>query len=101
MEGLRRVFPDAPATPIQYASHLPPDSALEGAVKGLEVHFLKTYMGIHYGGFKIGDKLVGFQKADHVVHYGGNVSPDGAEIEGKWWIYPAPGHGERRGGRHV
>ncbi|MFI5456774.1 MAG: hypothetical protein ACHRXM_15110 [Isosphaerales bacterium] len=96
VDRLRRMFPDAPATPIRYVTHLPPDSALEGWVKDLEVYFLKAYEGTHYGGYQIGDKLVGFQKAAHVVHYGGRVSSDGEEIEGKWWIEDTPGHGPRR-----
>jgi hypothetical protein len=96
VDRLRRMFPDAPATPIRYVTHLPPDSALEGWVKGLEVYFLKAYEGTHYGSYQIGDKLVGFQNAEHVVHYGGRVSPDGEEIEGKWWIEDTPGHGPRR-----
>jgi hypothetical protein len=96
VDRLRRMFPDAPATPIRYVTHLPPDSALQGWVRGSEVYFLKAYEGTHYGGYQIGDKLVGFEKAAHVVHYGGRVSADGAEIEGKWWIEDTPGHGPRR-----
>jgi hypothetical protein len=96
VDRLRRMFPDAPATPIRYVTQLPPDSALQGWVKGLEVYFLKTYEGTHYGGYQIGDKLVGFQKAAHVVHYGGRVTSDGQEIEGKWWIEDTDGHGPRR-----
>jgi len=95
VDRLRRMFPDAPATEVRYVTHLPPDSALEGWVKGLEVYFLKAYEGTHYGGYQIGDKLVGFEKAAHVVHYGGRVSSDGEEIEGKWWIEDTPGHGPR------
>ncbi len=62
VDRLRRMFPDAPATPIRYVAHLPPDSALEGWVKGLQVYFLKAYNGTHYGGYQVGDKLVGFEK---------------------------------------
>ncbi len=96
VDRLRRMFPDAPATPIRYLTHLPPDSSLEGWVKGPEVYFLKAYEGTHYGGYQIGDKLVGFEKASHVVHYGGRVSADGGEIQGKWWIDDTTGHGPRR-----
>jgi hypothetical protein len=96
VDRLRRMFPDAPATPIRYIMHLPPDSDLQGWVKGAEVDFLKSYLGTHYGGYQIGDKLVGFQHAAHVVHYRGRVSPDGEEIEGRWRIDPAPGEGARR-----
>jgi hypothetical protein len=97
VDRLRRMFPDAPATEIRYVMHLPPDSALKGSVNGFEVYFKKTYEGTHYGGYRIGDKLVGHQNAAHVVHYGGRVSSDGQEIEGKWWIEDTLGHGPRLG----
>jgi hypothetical protein len=91
VDRLRRLFPDAPATPIRYVTHLPPDSDLQGWIKGVEVYFLKTYLGTHYAGYRIGDKLVGFQRPAHLVHYHGRVSPDGEEIEGKWSIDGAEG----------
>jgi hypothetical protein len=96
VDRLRRMFPDAPATEVRYVTHLPPDSALEGWVRGLDVYFLKTYDGTHFGGYLIGDKLVGHQNANHVVHYGGRVSSVGEEIEGKWWIEDTPGGGRRQ-----
>jgi hypothetical protein len=96
VDRLRRLFPDAPATEIRYVTHLPPDSILEGWVKGREVYFLKSYEGTHYGGYQIGDKLVGFENEAHVVHYGGHVNADGQEIDGKWWIDPNPEAGHRR-----
>jgi hypothetical protein len=96
VDRLRRMFPDAPATEVRYVTHLPPDSALQGWVKGPEVYFKKTYEGTHYGGYQIGDKLVGFEKESHVVHYGGRVTVDGQQIEGKWWIENKPGDGTRR-----
>jgi hypothetical protein len=97
VDRLRKMFPDAPATEIRYVTHLPPESALEGSVKGAEVYFKKTYEGTHYGGYQIGDKLVGYQNAAHVVHYGGRVSSNGEEIDGKWWIENTLGHGPRLG----
>ncbi len=96
VDRLRRMFPNAPATEIRYVTHLPPDSVLQGRVNGMEVYFKKTYEGTTYGGYQIGDKLVGHQNADHVVHYGGRVSSDGQEIEGKWWIGDTLGHGPAR-----
>jgi len=96
VDRLRRMFPDAPATEVRYITHLPSDSTLNGWVRALEVYFLKTYDGTHYGGYQIGDKLVGFEKESHAVHYGGRVSSDGREIEGKWWIENSPGDGTRR-----
>ena len=95
VDRLRRMFPDAPATEVRYVTHLPPDSVLEGSVTGFEVYFKKTYEGTHYGGYKIGDKLVGYQNDSHVVHYGGRVSGDGQEIAGKWWIEDTISHGPR------
>jgi hypothetical protein len=92
---LREAFPDAPATPIRFLSHLPPESALEGRVKGRALSFLKTYQGTHYGGFAVGDRLVGHSIEGHAVHYSGELSPDGLQIEGKWWIDPPPESGGR------
>jgi hypothetical protein len=97
VDRLRRMFPDAPATEIRYVTHLPSDSALEGWIKGLDVYFLKSYEGTHYGGYQIGDFIVGHQNEAHVVHYGGRVSSDGQKIEGKWWIEETPEDGPRRG----
>jgi hypothetical protein len=96
VDRLRRMFPDAPATEVRYVTHLPPDSALQGRVNGIEIYFKKTYEGTHYSGYQIGDKLVGYQAPAHVVHYGGRVSSDGQEIEGKWWIEDTLGEGPRR-----
>ena len=93
---LRELFPDAPAAPIRYVTHLPPESSLEGWVRGAKLEFLKTYMGEHYGGYEVGDRIVGHVVEDHSVHYGGDLSPDGREIEGRWWIDPPPGSRGRR-----
>jgi hypothetical protein len=93
---LREAFPDAPATPIRYVTHLPPESAMEGWVRGITVYFLKTYRGIHFGGFDMGDRIVGHCTNGHAVHYSGKLSPDGLEIEGRWWIDPPPDSGQRR-----
>src|SRR3954469_13969641 len=82
---LRAAFPDAPASPIRYLTHLPPGSALEGRVNGTTVSFLKPYQGTHYEGFAVGDRLVGHRTDDHSVHYEGRLSGDGSEIEGRWW----------------
>jgi hypothetical protein len=86
VERLRAMFPDAPAAPIRFVSHLPPQSALQGRVEGLNVYFLKTYRGTHTSGYLVGNAIVGSQIDDHSVHYKGRVSPDGLEIEGQWWI---------------
>lgn len=96
VDRLRRIFPDAPATPIRYVTHLPADSALQGWVEGPEVYFLKCYLGTHYGGYQVGDKIVGFEKTAHAVHYAGRLSPDGEVIEGRWWISSVPAEGIRR-----
>jgi hypothetical protein len=93
---LREVVPDAAAAPIRYVSHLPPESALEGRRKGRTVSFLKTYKGTSFGGFKVGDRLLGFQKDGHAVHYEGQLSPDGTVIEGRWWIDADPALGVPR-----
>jgi hypothetical protein len=55
-----------------------------------------TYRGIHFGGFQVGDVVVGHRSEDHAVHYRGKLSPRGNEMEGKWWIDPTPESGGRR-----
>jgi hypothetical protein len=90
------MVPGAPAGPIRYVTYLPADSLLEGWAEGQEVYFLKSYQGAHYGGFKVGDRLVGEEITDHTVHYQGRLSADGTEIEGQWWIEARPGRGSRR-----
>ena len=36
------------------------------------------------------------QQEGHAVHYEGRLSPDGLEIEGRWWIDADPEYGTRR-----
>jgi hypothetical protein len=79
-----------------YVAHLPPESVLDGHVRGPKVTFLKTYRGLHYGGFRMGEVVVGHHDEDHTVHYRGTLSPRGDEIEGKWWIDQGPEPGARR-----
>jgi hypothetical protein len=93
---LRAMVPDAPAGPIRYVSHLPRASVLEGRRRGPTVRFLKTYQGTSFGGYKVGDKLVGVQKDGHAVHYEGQLSPDGLVLEGRWSIDPDPTFGTPR-----
>jgi hypothetical protein len=90
---LREMVPDAPAAPIRFVSHLPTVSVLEGQLRERTVSFLKTYQGTSYGGYKIGDKLVGVQMDGHAVHYEGQLSSDGRVIEGRWWIDANPKYG--------
>jgi hypothetical protein len=87
---LREMVPDAPAGPIRFVSHLPPNSTLQGRRTGQTVYFLKTYQGTSFGGYRVGEHLVGIQEADHAVHYEGQLSPDGLVIEGRWWIAADP-----------
>jgi hypothetical protein len=87
---LREMVPDAPAGPIRCVSHLPPNSILRGQRTGQTVHFLKSYLGASFGGYQVGDRLVGIQKDGHQVHYEGELSPDGLILEGRWWIDPDP-----------
>jgi hypothetical protein len=94
--GLRAMFPDETDGPIRFVSHLPPASALEGTVKGSRVDLLKTYKGVHFGGYKIGNRLVGRTVESHSVHYNGRLSEDGLEFEGRWWIDPSPELGPLR-----
>jgi hypothetical protein len=93
---LREMLPDAPAGPIRYVSHLPPDSHLEGRLSGRVVTFAKTYMGMSFSGYQVGDKVVGTQSEGHTVQYEGVLSSDGTKIEGRWWIDPDPALGTQR-----
>jgi hypothetical protein len=93
---LRALIPDARGGPIRYVSHLPAAAVLEGACRGQTVSFLKSYQGTSFGGFKVGDKLVGMQNDDHAVHYEGQLSSDGLVIEGRWWIDADPKYGTQR-----
>jgi len=87
---LREMVPDAPPGPVRYVSHLPAAAMLEGVRRGQTVSFLKTYQGTSFGGFRVGDKLVGVQKEGHAVHYEGLLSANGLVIEGRWWIDADP-----------
>jgi hypothetical protein len=93
---LREVVGGGPAGPIRYVTHLPAASVLEGRCHGGTVSFLKTYQGTSFGGYKVGDKLVGVKKDGHAVHYEGRLAPDGQVIEGRWWIDPDPAWGTSR-----
>lgn len=93
---LRSMFPDQPAAPIRYLSHLPEASTLEGHVRGTGVTFLKSYQGSHYGGYKVGDVVVGQQIDGHTVHYSGRLALDHNGMEGRWWIAPVSGVTEHR-----
>ena len=89
--NLRGMLPDAPAGPVRYVSHLPSNSILRGRRTDQAVYFLKTYQGTAYGGYQVGDHFLGgYQEADHEVQYEGQLSRDGLEVQGRWWIEPNP-----------
>jgi hypothetical protein len=94
--NLRQMVPAVPGAPIRYVAHVPTNSVLEGRRSGRTVSFLKTYQGISFDGYKVGDQLVGIQKDAHAVHYEGQLSPDGLVIEGRWWIDADPAYATRR-----
>jgi hypothetical protein len=94
--NLREALPDAPAGPIRYVRHLPPESVLEGRCKGPVVSFLKTYQGTCFDGYQVGEQLLGMEKAGHAVHYEGRLTPDGRTIDGRWWIEADPEEGTGR-----
>ncbi len=93
---LKEIFPEIKADSIRYVTHLPSKSSIDGWVRESTVYFLKTYEGVHFGGYKVGDHLVGHVKESHSVHYQGRLSPDGRELEGRWWIDSDPGAGGPR-----
>jgi hypothetical protein len=90
---LRGMVPGAPAGPIRWVSHLPPNSVLQGRRTARAVYLLKSYQGITFSGYQVGDHLLGTQKANHQVHYEGELSPDGLTLEGRWRIDPDPAQG--------
>jgi hypothetical protein len=93
---LRAIDPAAPPGTIRYVSRLPPNSVVRGRRTGQGVYFLKTYQGTSFGGYQVGNQLFGVRKADHEVHYEGQLSPDGLGIEGRWWINADPVHATPR-----
>jgi hypothetical protein len=97
---LREFVGNVPAEPIRYVTHLPPNSTVQGRRTGQAVCFLKTYQGTSYGGYRVGDRLVGTQNADHRVHYEGQISPDGLVIEGRWRIEANAAAGTPETGDH-
>jgi hypothetical protein len=96
VEKLREVVPDVPSRQIRYVSHLPSDAILEGRCRGRTVSLLKTYQGVSFGGYRVGDKLIGVEMEGQAVHYEGRLSPDGRTIEGRWWIDARPEAGTQR-----
>jgi hypothetical protein len=97
--NLRKQFANAPTAPIRYVTHLPPESVLESRRKGQTVSFLKSYQGTSFSGYKMGERLLGIEKAGHTVHYEGQLSADGLVIEGRWWIDWRFGAGHAPSGR--
>jgi hypothetical protein len=95
-QKLREAIPDAPAAPIRYVSHLPSQSAVEGRCNGRIVSFRKTYQGTTFGGYKVGDHLLGVKKEGHTVHYEGQLASDGRTMDGRWWIEAEAASGGRR-----
>jgi hypothetical protein len=98
--NLRKMVPDAGTEPIRWVSQLPEESVLEGLRDRDVVSFTKTYKGTSFSGYKVGDKFVGMEAAGHAVQYEGQLSPDGKEIEGRWWIDADPEMGTRRAHGH-
>jgi hypothetical protein len=92
---LREMYPDLPrSTPVRAMTILPSASVLEGTVQGRQVSFLKTYQGMHFAGFRVGNERVGRTVDRHSVHYQGELNAEGTVLTGRWWIEPTLG--ERR-----
>ena len=87
---LRELLPREISGPIRFVTHLPTDSVLDGQVEGSTVAFVKTYRGQSYSGYKVGDAIVGGHSENHCVQYRGRLGPDGATLEGRWWIDADP-----------
>jgi hypothetical protein len=94
--NLRRLAPESSPSPIRYVSQLPAESSLEGSVVGNVVRFVKTYLGTSLSGYRVGERVIGSRREGHSVHYWGQVSVDGDEIIGEWFIEADATKGERR-----
>lgn len=85
--NLLALIPQAGSQPIHWVSHLPPDSILLGKQSGRTLSFIKTYQGISFQGYRIGDQYYFVEEIPgHSVEYEGQISLDGQRIQGKWWI---------------
>ena len=93
---LGAMFPETRADSIRHVAHLPSQSSIEGWVRGDSVYFLKTYLGAHVSGFKIGERIVGQRIENHCVHYQGRLNEEGNGLEGRWWIEAQAGKGIAR-----
>ncbi|MHC4407017.1 MAG: hypothetical protein ACYTG0_45975 [Planctomycetota bacterium] len=86
-EHLRRQHPEIGNAPIRGKCRLPPESRIQGTIRGGQIVFVKTYQGEHFIGFQAGDKEIGHATEGHAVEYSGTIEPDGNRIEGRWTIY--------------
>ncbi len=93
---LRQEYPDLPPGPIRASASLPAASILEGEVQGRAVRFRKTYLGDHFSGWRVGDRLIGSTIAGQTVHFRGFLSEDQNTLEGQWWVSADPKAGTRR-----
>lgn len=93
---LREQIPEEPFAPIRAVSRMPAHSTLAGHVRGRAVYFLKTLLGEHFVGYRVGGKEIGVTIKRHTVHYKAELSADGAALEGRWWIDPRKELGGQR-----
>lgn len=94
--SLRKQYPDLPRAPIRATATLPAASILEGVVQGRTVRFRKTYLGEHFTGWRIGDRLIGSTVNVHVVQFRGRLSDDANSLEGQWYVDADRKTGARR-----
>lgn len=83
---IRAMVPEETGGQVRFITHLPTDSLLEGTVEGRNVKFLKSYQGVAFNGYRLGESLVVNEHLGLAVHYEGRLSLDGGKIEGSWWI---------------
>jgi hypothetical protein len=86
VEQVRSLLPGGGALPVHAEVLVPPRADVEGEVAGDAVRFTKTYRGLFFAGYRIGDLRVGVGGEDQEVQYRGRISPDGREIEGRWLL---------------
>jgi hypothetical protein len=93
---LREQLPDQGRAPIRAVSRMPAQSTLAGRVQGRDIYFLKTMLGDHFVGYRVGNKEIGVTIKRHTIHYQGQVLEAGTTIEGRWWIDPRKEFGSQR-----
>ena len=90
VEQVRALLPGSEGLPVRAEVLVPSRADVSGRVAGDAVQFTKTYRGLFFAGYRVGDVRVGYGGEDQEVQYRGRISPDGREIEGRWRLPDSP-----------